>query len=102
MINYASFNVKINKVALISFNKIVKLPKYYIILWPLTETIPYLMHDHKILHDIRDANLWRPKIGSLSFFYPPPPKKIDPAPNGNDLGHNMTSYMMYILSKFEC
>ena len=58
----------------------------------------------------RDANLWRPKIGGLSFFhYPPPrnfnktppPRKIDPAPNGNDLGHYMTSYMMYILSKFE-
>ena len=41
----------------------------------------------------RDANLWRPKIGRLSFF--------DPAPNGNDLGHYMTSYIMYILSKFE-
>ena len=26
---------------------------------------------------------------------------IPPAPNGNDLGHYMTSYMMYILSKFE-
>ena len=61
----------------------------------------------------RDANLWRPKIGRLSFFHyppgistkpPPPPqkkKKIDPAPNGNDLGHYMTFYMMYILSKFE-
>ena len=32
---------------------------------------------------------------------PPPKKKIDPVPNGNDLGHYMTSYMMYILSKFE-
>ena len=32
---------------------------------------------------------------------PPQKKKIDPAPNGNDLGHYMTSYMMYILSKFE-
>ena len=31
----------------------------------------------------------------------PPPRKIDPAPNGNDLGHYMTPYMMYILSKFE-
>ena len=31
----------------------------------------------------------------------PPPGKIDPAPNENDLGHYMTSYMMYILSKFE-
>ena len=72
----------------------------------------------------RDANLWRPKIGRLSFFLsppefrrhlappprPPPPlpphthtqRKIDPAPNGNDLGHYMTSYMTYILSKFEC
>ena len=53
----------------------------------------------------RDANLWRPKIGRLSFFHypqpPPLPRKIDPAPNGNDLGHYMTSYIMYILSKFE-
>ena len=60
----------------------------------------------------RDANLWRPKIRRLSFFHypspwnfidPPPqkPRKIDPAPNGNDLGHYMTSYMMYILSKYE-
>ena len=32
---------------------------------------------------------------------PPPQRKIDPAPNGNDLAHHMTSYMMYILSKFE-
>ena len=31
----------------------------------------------------------------------PPPRKIDPAPNGNGLGHYMTSYMMHILSKFE-
>ena len=38
-----------------------------------------------------------------NFNEPPlsPPKKIDPAPNGNDLGHYMTSYMMYILSKYE-
>ena len=42
----------------------------------------------------RDANLWRSKIWRLSFFhYPPwnfngfPPRQIDPAPNGNDLGH---------------
>ena len=53
----------------------------------------------------RDANLWRPKIGRF-FTSPPefqrPPRKTDPAPNGNDLKHYMTSYMMYILSKFEC
>ena len=30
----------------------------------------------------------------------PPPRQIDPAPNGNDLGHYMKSYMKYILSKF--
>ena len=30
----------------------------------------------------------------------PPPWQIDPAPNGNDLGHYMKSYMKYILSKF--
>ena len=42
------------------------------------------------------------KSGDCLFFhYPPPPRKFDPAPNGNDLGHYMTSYMMYILSKFE-
>ena len=34
-------------------------------------------------------------------FNDSPPRKIDPAPNGNDLGHYMTSYMMNILSKFE-
>ena len=50
---------------------------------------------------LRYANLWRPKIGRLSLFHYPPPWKIDPAPNGNNLGHYMTSYMMYILSKFE-
>ena len=32
---------------------------------------------------------------------PPPPKKIDPAPNGNDLGHYMMSYMMYTLSNIQ-
>ena len=48
------------------------------------------------------------KSGDCLFFATPPgistnppPRKIDPAPNGNDLGHNMTFYMMYILSKFE-
>ena len=43
------------------------------------------------------------KSGDCPFFTtpPPPPRKIDPAPNGNDLGHYMTSYIMYILSKFE-
>ena len=42
---------------------------------------------------------------SLFFTAPgistdPPPRQIDPAPNGNDLGHYMKSYMRYILSKF--
>ena len=43
------------------------------------------------------------KLGDCLFFIPPPKKKkkLDPSPNGNDLGHYMTSYMMYILSKFE-
>ena len=31
---------------------------------------------------------------TVSFLLPP--RKIDPAPNGNDLGHYMKSYMMYI------
>ena len=35
-----------------------------------------------------------------NFNGPPPPQQIDPAPNGNDLGHYMKSYMKYILSKF--
>ena len=35
----------------------------------------------------RDANLWRSKIWILSFIHSPPPQQIDPAPNGNDLGH---------------
>ena len=53
------------------------------------------------------------KSGDCLVFYfppgiattpPPPLRKIDPAPNcnGNDLGHYMMPYMMYILSKFEC
>ena len=41
------------------------------------------------------------KSGDCLFFHHPPPLEIDPAPNRNDLGHYMTSYMMYILSKFE-
>ena len=47
------------------------------------------------------------KSGDCRFFTTPPeiqrlpPRKIDPAPNGNDLGHYMKIYMMYILSKFE-
>ena len=51
-----------------------------------------------VLIKSRDANLWRPKIGRLFFSLPrpppphwnfndSPPRKIDPAPNGNDLGH---------------
>ena len=36
-----------------------------------------------------------------NFNTPPPPRKIDPAPNGNDLRHYMMSYVMYIPSKFE-
>ena len=57
----------------------------------------------------RDTNLWRPKIWRLSFLSlpapPPPPQNFngsppphDPAPNGNDLGHFMKSYMKDILS----
>ena len=46
------------------------------------------------------------KLGDCLFFHPPrnfnrPPRRIDPAPNGNDLGHYMKSYMIYILSKFD-
>ena len=51
------------------------------------------------------------KSGDCLFSPPPPPptefqrtpapRKIDPAPNGKDLGHYMMSYMMYVLSKFE-
>ena len=39
-----------------------------------------------------------------NFNETPPPRRIDPVPNGyngNDSGPYMTSYMMYILSKFE-
>ena len=47
--NYASFNVKISRLTSISFNKIIKLPKYFICVHsshviPLIETIPYLSH----------------------------------------------------------
>ena len=34
-----------------------------------------------------------------NFNDPPPNRKIDAA--GNDLGHYMTSYLMYILSKLK-
>ena len=53
-------------------------------------------------HDVNVTEM--PTSGDCLFFhYPPPPhpRKIDPAPNGNDSLHYMTSYMMYILSKFE-
>ena len=53
-----------------------------------------------------------PKSGDCLFYTTSPPgisttppsprpREIDPAPNRNDLGHYITSYMMYILSKFE-
>ena len=42
------------------------------------------------------------KSGDCLFFLLPPPRNIDPATNGDDLGYYMTCYMMYILSKFEC
>ena len=32
------------------------------------------------VHSSRDANLWRPKIGSLSFFTPPPRISTNPLP----------------------
>ena len=48
----------------------------------------------------RDANLWRSKIRLSHFHYPPPhppnfnrppsPRQIDPAANGNGLGHYMS------------
>ena len=37
---------------------------------------------------------------SLFLTIRPLPQQIDPAPNGNDLGHHMKSYMKYILSNF--
>ena len=48
------------------------------------------------------------KSGDSLFFTPPPnfngtppaPQQIAPAPNKNDLGHYMKSYMTNILSKF--
>ena len=45
------------------------------------------------------------KSGDYNFSLPPkprppPPTQIDPAPNRNDLGHYMKSYMRYLLSKF--
>ena len=51
------------------------------------------------------------KTGDSPFLTPPPPRnfngfpppwQIDPAPNGNDLGLSMKSYMKYILSKYAC
>ena len=48
-LNYASFNVKSNRLTSISFNKIIKVPKYFICdhsfhVIPLIKTIPYLSH----------------------------------------------------------
>ena len=47
------------------------------------------------------------KSGNSPFFTTPrnfnglpPPRQIDAAPNGNDLGDYMKSYLKYILSKF--
>ena len=50
--NYASFNVKSNRLTSISFNKIIRVPKYFICghsshVIPLSRI--YLMHDHGIL-----------------------------------------------------
>ena len=50
-------------------------------------------HDYRIILNYwkdtihRDANLWRPKIGRLSFFFSPrnfndPPKKLTQPPMG--------------------
>ena len=58
--NYASFNVKRNRPTSISSNKIVKLQKNFISVWPLiachsphwNNHLNYLMHDHGILLDI--------------------------------------------------
>ena len=46
------------------------------------------------------------KSGDCLFFHHPPQNfndprlEIDPAPNRNDLGHYMKSFMNYVLSKF--
>ena len=47
-----------------------------------------------------DSLLFTPPHHPRNFnIHPPPLQKIDLAPNGNDLGHYMKSYMNYILSK---
>ena len=46
-----------------------------------------------------DSLLFTPPLTTARISTPPPPQQIDPAPNGNDLGHYMKSYMKYILSK---
>ena len=48
-----------------------------------------------------DCLFFTPPPGILTNPPPPQKKKMDPAPNGNDLGHYMMSYMMCILSKFK-
>ena len=58
----------------------------------------YQSHDVNVTEMPTSGDL---KSGDSLFLHYPPPRKIDPAPNGNDSLHYMTSYMRYILSKFE-
>ena len=59
--------------------------------WPLATTRP--CHHYQRCQPLEDL-----KSGDCLFFTTP---RNFPAPTGNDLGHYMMSYIMYILSKFE-
>ena len=51
----------------------------------------YQSHDVNVTEMPTSGDL---KSGDCLFFhYPPPPRKIDPAPNGNDSLHYMTSFL---------
>ena len=81
--NYTSFNVKSNRLTSISFNKIIRVPKYFICghsshVIPLTETIPYLSHarsrNFASLGDIFRSRHLREKILSNSWPNPSIPQ----------------------------
>ena len=68
-----------------------------------TLSLGYVLHVYSEMSTSGDL-----KSGDALFFTippefqqtPRPPRQIDPAPNGNDLGHYMKPYMKYILLKF--
>ena len=77
--NYASFNVKSNRLTSISFNKFIRVPKYF--MWPLIpypfpslkQSRIYLKHDHGILrHWVTSfaLDIWRKKYCQTLCYKP--------------------------------